>query len=91
MVETNGADKAKLGGPVGEMGGRHVIAENILRPGQLPRLGRDFDLGFEYLLVVVVARTQHHPVLAERDRLMIVIRRNVSDAENRHCRSPINR
>ena len=26
-----------------------------------------------YLLVVVIARTQHHPVLAEGDRLIIVI------------------
>jgi hypothetical protein len=40
----------------------------------------------EHLLVVVVARPQHHPVLAECDRLMIMIRRDVFDAENRHRR-----
>jgi hypothetical protein len=32
----------------------------------LARLRRNFELGFEHRLVVVVARTQHHPVLAER-------------------------
>jgi hypothetical protein len=84
MVETNTADKAKLAGPVAEMCGRHVIAETILRPGKLLRSGRDFELGLEYPLVVVIARTQHHSVLAEGDRLIIVICRNVSDAENRH-------
>jgi len=85
MVETNIADKAKLAGPVCEMGGRHVIAKNIPHPGKLLRSGRNFELGLEYPLVVVISRTQHHPVLAEGDRLIIVICRNVSDAENRHC------
>ena len=69
VVETNIADKAKLAGPVCEMGGRYVIAKNIPHPGKLLRSGCDFELGLEYLLVVVIARTQHHPVLAERDRL----------------------
>ena len=85
VVDTNGAFEAKLRGPFCETGGRDMIAEDILRPGKLARLGRDFELGFEHLLVVVVARTQHHPVLAERDRLLIVIRRDVPDGENRHC------
>ena len=84
MVETNVADKTKLGGPVGEKDDSHVIAKNILRRGKLARPGCDFELGFEYLLVVVVARTQHHAVLTEGDQLMIMIRRNVSDAENWH-------
>jgi hypothetical protein len=29
------------------------------------RFGRDYKLGFQHLLVGVVARAQHHPVLAE--------------------------
>jgi hypothetical protein len=89
MVEANIADKAKLAGPVGKMRGRHVIAEAIPRPSQLLRFWRDFDLGFDDLLIVVVARTQHHPVLAECDRPVIVISRNVSDVANRHCRPKI--
>jgi hypothetical protein len=40
-------------------------------------------------LIVVVAWPQHHPVLTECDRLIIVICRDVSDVENRHGRSMI--
>jgi hypothetical protein len=31
------------------------------------------------------ARTQHHPVLAEGDRLLVPVGRDMSDGENRHC------
>ena len=50
-----------------------MIAEHILRPGKLARLRRNSELRFKHLLVVVVPRTQHHAVLAECDRLLIVI------------------
>src|ERR1700685_2867696 len=89
MVETNSADKAKLAGPVVEMSGRHVIAEAVPRPSQLPRFWRDFEFRCDHLLIVVIARTQHHPVLAECDRPIIMISRNVSDVANRHCRPKI--
>ena len=89
MVETNIAGEAKLAGPGVKMSDRHVIAETILRPGKLPRTGRDFELRFDDPLIVVVARTQHHPVLAECDRAIIVICGDVSDAENRHYRAMI--
>src|SRR5580700_3181201 len=89
MVETNSADKAKLAGPAAKMSGRHVIAEAVPRPSQLLRAGGDFEFRFNHLLIVVVARTQHHPVLAECDRLVIMISRNVSDVANRHCRPKI--
>src|SRR5208282_4012486 len=89
VVQTDAADKTQLGGPFGEIRGRHVIAEAIPRPGKLPWRRRDFELRFKYLLVVIVARTQHHPVFAKGDRLMIVVGRNVSDAENRHSRPTI--
>jgi hypothetical protein len=62
-----------------------MIAENIPRPEDLARRGRNFEFGLEHDLVIVVARTQHHPVLAERDRLRIMVCRDVSDGENRHC------
>jgi hypothetical protein len=45
MVEINGAFEAKLRGWLRETGRRDVIAEAILRPEQLARLGRDFELG----------------------------------------------
>jgi hypothetical protein len=62
-----------------------MIAENIPRPGDLAWRGRNFEFGLEHDLVIIVARTQHHPVLAERDGLRIMVSRDVSDGENRHC------
>src|SRR5215212_4833317 len=85
MVETNRAFEAKLRSPLGETGRRDVIAEAIPRPGQIARLRRDVETGFQHGLVAVVARTEHHAVLAERNRLAIVIGRDVPDRENRHC------
>jgi hypothetical protein len=85
VVETYGAFEAKLRGPICETGGCDMISEDILRPGKLAWLRRDFERDFEYLLVLIVTRTQHDPVLTECDRLLIVVGRNVSDRENRHC------
>ena len=85
VVEANGAFEAKLRGPVREMRGRDVIAEDIPRPGDWLGSGVMSSVGFEHRLVVVVARTQHHAVLAERDRLPIMVGRDVPDGENRHC------
>ena len=85
MVDTDVADKVKRSGAAGKLGNRHVIAEAIPRPGKSPRARRDFELRFNDLLIVIVARTQHHPVLAECDRPLVVICRLVPDAENRHC------
>jgi hypothetical protein len=31
------------------------------------------------------ARTQHHPVFAEGDRLLVLISGDMPDGENRHC------
>src|ERR1700730_13407080 len=89
MVEPNSADKAKLAGPVAEMSGGYVIAEGIPRPSPLLRSGGDFEFRCNHLLIVVVAWPQHHPVLTECDRLVIMIGRNVSDVANRHCRPKI--
>jgi hypothetical protein len=87
VVEMNSAFEAKLAGPVRKTGGRDMIAVDIPRPRQLTRRGGDYELGFEHLLVAIVTRMQHHPVLAERDRLLIVVGRDVPDGENRHCSS----
>ncbi len=85
MVETTDAFEAKLRGQVRETGDGDMIIENILRPGKVARLGCDYELGFEHLLVVVVARTQHHAVHAERDRLLIGVGCDVLSGENWHC------
>ena len=70
MVETDIVDKTKLSGAIVEMSDRYVIAKNVLRPSKPQRRGRNLDFGFEYFLVVVVARTQHHPVLSKSDWLI---------------------
>jgi hypothetical protein len=62
-----------------------MIAEDILRPDQMTRLGRDFELRFEHFLVLVVARTQHHSMLAERDWPLKAIYRYVPDGQDWHA------
>jgi hypothetical protein len=42
-----------------------------------------------YPLVMAFARTQHHPVFAEGDRLLVLIGSDMSDGENRHCKPMI--
>jgi len=73
------SEEKAAGQGIGTSGAHHRSFANV----------RYAALGLEYLLVAVIAGTQHHPVLAEGDRLIIVICRNVSDAENRHCRPVI--
>jgi hypothetical protein len=68
------------------MSDRYVIAKNVPRPSEPQRRGRNLDFGFEYFLVAVVARTQHQPVLAKSDWLIVMVCRYVSDTKNRHCR-----
>src|SRR4029077_14436775 len=89
VLKTNGTDNPQLVRTVGEMRDRDVIAELISTPSKLPRLRPNFKLGLQHLLVVVVTPAQHHPVLAEGNRLMIAIGRDVFDRENRHCRPSI--
>ena len=89
VVDPNPADKTKLPRPAAEVSRRHVIAEAILRPGNLFRAGGNFELRLDDLLIVVVARPQHHPVLAECHRPLVVVGRDVLDAENRHYRAMI--
>ena len=84
VIDANRAVEAKLGGAPGEARGRNVIAEIVAGPVDPARLGRNGDAGSQHLLVVVVARPQHHAVLAECDRLPVVIGRDVPDGQNRH-------
>ena len=62
-----------------------MIAEGILDPSQIRRFGSDLELRFEQPLVMAFARTQHHPVFAEGDRLLVLIGGDMPDGENRHC------
>jgi hypothetical protein len=60
------------------------MAQIIPRPDEVTWRGGDFELGRKDLLVFVIARAQHHPVLAKPHRLFIEIGGNVPDGENRH-------
>src|SRR5881296_2120771 len=51
--------------------------------------GSDLELRFEQPLVMAFARTQHHPVFAEGDRLLVLIGGDMPDGENRHCKPMI--
>lgn len=84
MVEANLAYKAQSVCTIVEFRGRHVITENVARPIEPHGFGRNVNLTFENSLVFVIAREQHHPVLAERDRAIVVVRGDVFDIENRH-------
>jgi hypothetical protein len=50
-----------------------MIAEGILDPPQIRWFGSDLELRFEQPLVMAFARTQHHPVFAEGDRLVRIV------------------
>ena len=85
MIETNGAVEAKRLGPASKARDGYMVAEGILDPPQIRRFGSDLELRFEQPLVMAFARTQHHPVFAEGDRLLVLIGGDMPDGENRHC------
>ena len=86
VVHADRAREGQLLGAIGERRHRQMIAEGIARPRQAARTGRDLDRGIEDALVPVVARAEHHHVLAERHRPPVAVGRQVSDRENRHGR-----
>src|SRR5215469_14717389 len=58
-----------------------------MNPAKVHRLGGDRELAVEQLLIVAVAWTQHHAVLAERNRLLIAVGGDVPNLEDGHCDS----
>ena len=48
---------------------------------QAPRLRADLEAHLDYSLIVGVAWTEHHSVLAEGDRLLVAIGRDVADGQ----------
>ncbi len=59
------------------------VAEHIVHPAQIG-LGRNLELGLHDPQIVAVARTQHHPVLAEFHRIGVAIGRGVTNVEGEH-------
>jgi hypothetical protein len=52
-----------------------------LNEAQAPRLRADLEARLDHSLIVGVAWTQHHSVLAKGDRLPVAIGRNVPDGK----------
>src|SRR5262245_15704158 len=61
------------------------VAEHIAEPLHRGGLRIDRECLSEHAQVVSVARTQHYPMFAERDRPGIAIFGLVTDGEDRHC------
>jgi hypothetical protein len=58
-----------------------MIAECVLNEAQAPRLRADLEARLDHPLIVGVAWTEHHSVLAKGDRLPIAIGRDVSNGQ----------
>ena len=61
-----------------------MIAECILNQAQAPGLRADLEARLDHLLIVGVARAEHHPVFAKGDRPPVAIGRDVPDGQCRH-------
>jgi hypothetical protein len=61
-----------------------MIAECILNEAQVPRLRTDLEARLDYSLIVGVAWTEHHSVLAKGDGLPVAIGRDVADGQRWH-------
>jgi hypothetical protein len=81
VFKTNDALEAQLSRTPVELRDRHMVAECILHELQAAGHGTDPETCLDDLLVVRVARTEHHAVLAESDRAPVSIGRNVPDGQ----------
>ena len=63
---------------------RDAIAERVVDPVEMGRLGRDAKPRVDQPLVIAVARPEHHAVLAERDRPAVAVGGDVANRENGH-------
>src|ERR1700751_4410106 len=84
MVEANDTLDAQFLRASGEAGDRHAITKDVVYPADIGRFRRDDELGVEQFLVVAVARSQHHAVFAERDRLLVAVSGEVAHGDDEH-------
>ena len=84
VFDPDDAFEAQLRGATGELGDRHVVAERIAVEPEAAGLRRDPEGRGDHLLIVGVARPQHHAVLAERDGMAIAVGRDVPDGQRWH-------
>jgi hypothetical protein len=57
------------------------ITECVLNEAQAPGLWADLKARLDHSLIVGVAWTEHHSVLAKADRLPVAIGRDVADGQ----------
>ena len=88
VIEANETLEAQLRCPAGKAGNRHAIAKHVVHPADIGRFRSDREPGVEQLLIVAVARPQHHAVLAEGNRLLVAVDGKVPNGDDAH-RLPI--
>jgi hypothetical protein len=76
-------------GAAGEARHSDAVAERVVAEAQDHRLRSNGQRRGEEVLIVPLARQEHHAVLAEGDRLAVAVGGDVMDAVNRHsARAP---
>ena len=65
VLERDGVLDAEAAGLADKVGDGDAIVENVVDPAKPVRTGLDVEACVQQPLVVAVARTQHHPMLAE--------------------------
>ena len=89
VLDADDAFEAEFGRLIGKLGDGHVVAEGIAVETQAAGFGRDPECRIDDLLIVRIARPQHHPVLAKGDRMTVAIGRDVPNGQRWHDGSPI--
>jgi hypothetical protein len=56
-----------------------MIAERVLNEAQALRVPADLETRLDHSLIMEIAGTEHHSVLAKGDRLPVAIGRDVSN------------
>src|ERR1700677_4318539 len=84
MFEAVEAFKHKLVGRGIEIRDTDAISEHVVHVTQIAGLRRDFQTGIQHMLIKTLARTKHHPMLAELHWLGIAVTRKMTDSKNIH-------
>ncbi len=74
-------------GLAGKVGDGDAIVENVVDPAKPVRTGLDVEACVQQPLVVAVARTQHHPMLAKPHRGGVGVGREMPYCQDGHARS----
>jgi hypothetical protein len=84
VLQPYAARKGELVGTRVKTGDRDEVAENIVHPPDLLRLGDNAQALIEQFLVIAITWAKHHPMVAKSDWYAIAINRDVPNCQNRH-------